>query len=193
MRWKVHGQRTLYQSDWVNVEVADVELPDGRRLDHHVLRMNRQSASAAVIDDQGRVLMLWRHRFITDRWGWELPCGWVNPGEDPAEATRREVLEETGWESGPLKLLCSYGADVGISDARFHLYQADGATWQGPPTDNTEATRVAWIPLSEVRELLDRGQVDDAASITALLYLLAFAPIGTAMKPGETVPEAGAS
>jgi 8-oxo-dGTP pyrophosphatase MutT (NUDIX family) len=193
MRWKVHRQRTLYQSDWVNVEVADVELPDGRRLDHHVLRMHRQSASAALIDDQGRVLMLCRHRFITDRWGWELPCGWVNPGEDPAEAARREVLEETGWEPGTLKLLCSYGADVGISDARFHLYQADGATWQGPPADNTEATRVAWIPLSEVRELLNRGLVDDAASITALLYLLAFAPIGTAMKPGEPVPEAGAS
>jgi 8-oxo-dGDP phosphatase len=57
----------------------------------------------------------------------------VNRGEDPTEATRREVLEETGWEPGPLKLLCSYGADVGISDARFHLYQADGASWQGPP------------------------------------------------------------
>jgi hypothetical protein len=52
---------------------------------------------------------------------------------------------------------------------------------------------VAWIPLSEIRELLDRGQVDDGASITALLYLLAFAPIGTATKPGQTVPEAGAS
>jgi 8-oxo-dGTP pyrophosphatase MutT (NUDIX family) len=92
-----------------------------------------------------------RHRFITDRWGWELPCGWVNPAEDPAEA-RREVLEETGWEPGPVKLPCSYGADVGISDARFHLCQADGAARQGPPTDSTEATRVAWIPLSEVRE-----------------------------------------
>jgi 8-oxo-dGTP pyrophosphatase MutT (NUDIX family) len=88
--------------------------------------MHRQSASAAVIDDQGRVLLLWRHRFITDRWGWELPSGWINPGEEPAEATRREVLEETGWEPGPLTLLCSYGADVGISDARVHLYQADG-------------------------------------------------------------------
>lgn len=183
MHWKVHGQQTLYQSDWVNLELADVELPDGRHLDHHVLRMHHQSTSAAVIDDQGRVLMLWRHRFITDRWGWELPCGWVDPGEDPAEATRREVLEETGWEPGPLKPLCSYGADVGISDARFHLYQADGATWQGPPADNTEATRVAWIPLNEVRELLDRGQVDDGASITALLYLLAFAPTGTSSMP----------
>ena len=193
MRWKVHGQRTLYQSDWVNVEVADVELPDGRHLDHHILRMHRQSASAAVIDDQGRVLLLWRHRFITDRWGWELPSGWVKRGEDPAEAARREVLEETGWEPGPLKLLCSYGAEIGISDARFHLYQADGATLKGPPADTTEAARVAWIPLSEVRELLDRGQPDDGASITALLYLLAFAPIGTAIKPGETVQEAGAS
>ena len=119
-------------------------------------------------------------------------CGWVNPGEDPAEATRREVLEETGWESGPLKLLCSYGADVGISDARFHLYQADGATWQRSPADNTEAARVAWIPLSEVRELVDRGQVDDGASITALLYLLAIAPSGAA-KSGQTVLESGAS
>jgi 8-oxo-dGDP phosphatase len=153
--------------------------------------LHRQSASAAVIDDRGRVLLLWRHRFITDRWGWELPSGWINPGDEPAEATRREVLEETGWEPGPLTLLCAYGADVGISDARFHLYQADGATWQGPPTDNIEAARVAWIPLIQVRDLLDRGQLDDGASITALLYLLAFAPIGTAMKPGETVPEAG--
>ena len=126
-------------------------------------------------------------------WGWELPGGWVNLGEDPAEATRREVLEETGWEPGPLKLLCSYGADVGISDARFHLYQAEGATFQGPPADTTEAAQVAWIPLSEVHELLNRGQVDDGASITALLYLLAFVPIGTAMKPAETVPEAGAT
>ena len=52
---------------------------------------------------------------------------------------------------------------------------------------------MAWIPLSAVRELLDRGQLDDGASITALIYLLAFAQIGTAIKPGETVQEAGAS
>jgi 8-oxo-dGTP pyrophosphatase MutT (NUDIX family) len=138
--------------------------------------------SILVVDDGGRGRLAVHTEHVM-----------VNRGEDPAEAARREVLEETGWEPGPLKLLCSYGADVGISDARFHLYLADGASWQGPPADATEAARVAWIPLSEVRELLDRGQVDDGASITALLYLLAFAPIGTEMKPGQTVPEAGAS
>ena len=44
-----------------------------------------------------------------------------------------------------------------------------------------------------VRGLLARGQLDDGASITALLYLLAFAPAGTAIKPADTVPEAGAT
>jgi 8-oxo-dGDP phosphatase len=172
MRWKVHGQQELYASDWVNLELADVELPDGRRLVHHVLRMPRQSAVTAVVD-RGRVLLLWRHRFITDRWGWELPAGWVDPGEVPAAAARREVLEETGWRPGPVSLLCSYSSDHGISDARFHLFRADGATDEGPPTDPTEAARIEWIPLSDVRTLAAQGAIDDGATLTALLFLLA--------------------
>jgi ADP-ribose pyrophosphatase YjhB (NUDIX family) len=139
------------------------------------------------------VLLLWRYRCITDRWGWELPGGWVNPGKDPAEATCRVVLEETGWVPGPLKLLCcsSDGAEVGSSDARFHL--ADGSTWQRSPADTPAAAQLAWFPFSEVRELLDRGQLDDGGSITALPYRLAFVSVGAAMQPGQTVPEAGAS
>ena len=40
--------------------------------------------------------MLWRHRFITDSWGWEIPAGGVDAGETPEDAAAREVLEETG-------------------------------------------------------------------------------------------------
>jgi 8-oxo-dGTP pyrophosphatase MutT (NUDIX family) len=173
MQWKVHGQRELYASDWVNLELADVELPDGRRLAHHVLRMPRQSAVTAVVD-RDRVLLLWRHRFITDRWGWELPAGWVDPGEDPAAAARREVLEETGWRAGPVTLLRSYSSDHGISDARFHLYRADSATYEGPPTDPAEAARIEWIPLSDVRSLAEQGAIEDGATLITLLLLLAF-------------------
>src|SRR5262245_57017960 len=149
MQWKVHGHQILYTSEWVTLELADVELPDGRRLDHHVVRMPRQSAVVAVVDAD-RVLMLWRHRFITDRWGWELPAGWVDPGEDPGMAASRDVEEETGWRPGPLAMLASFASDHGITDSRFFLYRSDTATFQGDPEDSNEASRVEWIPLGRI-------------------------------------------
>jgi 8-oxo-dGDP phosphatase len=174
MEWKVHGHQQLYASEWVNLEIADVELPDGQRLAHHVLRLPRTSVVIAMVDDAERVLMLWRHRFITDRWGWELPAGWVEPGEDPATAASREVLEETGWRPGPLQPLCSFSADHGISDSQFRLFRADKATYEGPPTDSAEASRVEWVPLASVRGLIERHEIDDGATLTALLLLIAF-------------------
>lgn len=52
------------------------------------------SAGAVVTDPEGRVLLL-EHIFRPSS-GWGIPGGFLEPGEDPAEAVRREVLEETG-------------------------------------------------------------------------------------------------
>jgi hypothetical protein len=60
----VHGQ--IYGSRWVEVSLVDVELPDGERFEHHVLRLP-SAAGLAVLDEAERVRMTWRHRFICDR------------------------------------------------------------------------------------------------------------------------------
>ena len=65
MRWKVFGERPIYENRYVRVTLVDVEPPDGRRFEHHAVRLNHV-ALALVLDDEDRVLMLWRHRFITD-------------------------------------------------------------------------------------------------------------------------------
>ena len=176
MEWKVHGRRMPYTSDWVSVELADVELPDGRRFEHHVLRIPRHSVTVVVTDDQGRVLLLWRHRFTIDRWGWEVPAGWADAGEPPERAARREVEEETGWRPGPLRRLCSYYALPGISDQAFTVFHAHGATYQGPPPDRSEASRVAWVPLASLKKLVAEGLLSDGPSLTALSFALAFPP-----------------
>jgi hypothetical protein len=48
MKWKVRGRRTLYESEWVNLTLEDVEVAQGRRFDHHVIRMPRQSVAVVV-------------------------------------------------------------------------------------------------------------------------------------------------
>jgi 8-oxo-dGTP pyrophosphatase MutT (NUDIX family) len=177
MRWMVHGERSLYDSDWMRLVLVDVEVPQGARFDHHVVRFPQSAAGTVVHDPARGVLLMWRHRFITDTWGWEIPAGRIEPGESPEQAAHREALEETGWRPGPLRPLAAYAPSNGSSDQVFNLFLAEGATHVGEPTDPAESERVEWVPVERVRELIERGGVYDGLSLTALLWALAFGAI----------------
>jgi 8-oxo-dGTP pyrophosphatase MutT (NUDIX family) len=177
VRWTVHGERSVYDSEWMRLVLVDVEIPGVRRFDHHVVRYPQPASGTIVRDPERGVLLLWRHRFITDTWGWEIPAGRIEVGETPAEAASRETLEETGWRPGALTRLGSYAPSNGSSDQIFHLFVAAGATHEGEPTDIGESERVAWVPVDQVRELIAGGQLTDGLSLTALLWALAFAAI----------------
>jgi 8-oxo-dGTP pyrophosphatase MutT (NUDIX family) len=175
MRWTVHGRRELYESEWVNLWLEDVELPDGQRLQHHVLRMPRRSVTVVVLDEDGeRVLLLWRHRFITDTWGWEVPAGWTEGDEALEETARREVEEETGWTPLSLTQLTTYYALPGLADLHFTMFRADGARYLGAPSDGSEASRVEWVPIANLQKLVDEGHITDGPSLMALSFTLAF-------------------
>ena len=179
MRWNVHGERNLYESEWVTLSLVDVEIPDcgpghpARRFEHHVVRMPAPAAGVVVHDPDKGVLLLWRHRFITDTWGWEIPAGKVDPGETAEVAASREAREETGWEVKSLTHLCTYAPVSGGGDHRFELYYADGATYVAEPTDPSEAERIEWVPVEELRNEILAGRVDNGLSLTALLWCLA--------------------
>jgi 8-oxo-dGTP pyrophosphatase MutT (NUDIX family) len=151
--------------------MLDVEVPGGPRFEHHVLRSPGPAVSAIVRSEQG-VLLLYRHRVLTGRWGWELPGGGVQTGEGLADAAARETLEETGWQPGPLTPLFGYDPMVGISDLRAHVFVADGATYKGDPEDAGESSRVEWVGLESLPQLMRGGHVNEGVTLTGLLWWL---------------------
>jgi 8-oxo-dGTP pyrophosphatase MutT (NUDIX family) len=173
MRWTVHGERAIYSSAWVNLHLVDVEIPGGPRFEHHVIRMPQPAAGVVVHDPQRGILLLHRHRFITDTWGWEIPAGRIEAGEAPEAAAARECLEETGWEAANLLHLVTYRYANGVSDGTFWLYLAHGAHHRSDPTDPAESERIDWVPVAEVRRLVRDHQVADGLSLTALLWVFA--------------------
>ncbi|QKV93927.1 NUDIX domain-containing protein [Streptomyces sp. NA02950] len=171
MQWKTYGERQIYTNPWVNLCLVDVEQPDGRRWEHHVVRL-RHLAVAAVVNEQREVLMMWRHRFITDAWAWELPMGLIEEGESPEAAAAREVEEETGWRPGPMKPLV-YGEPAnGITDSQHYVFRADGAIHIGDPTEKNESDRIEWIALDRIRGMIDRREIVSSGSLVGLLYVL---------------------
>jgi 8-oxo-dGDP phosphatase len=172
-RWTIHGERLVDDTRHLRLSVASVELPDGVHFEQYVLRVPK-AAMMVVVDDQDRALMMWRHRFIIDRWVWELPGGYVDPDEDPAVTAAREVEEETGWRPRSVELLTSMQPMVGSADAENLLFLGKGADFIGEPEDINEVERVEWVPLGSVRHRIAKGEIVGAASQVGLLHVLAF-------------------
>ncbi|MFF1934597.1 NUDIX domain-containing protein [Streptomyces sp. NPDC058228] len=181
--WQIHGERTVYDNRWVKLTLVDVEPPGVERFEHHVVRLHHVSI-AAVLDAQDRVLMLWRYRFVADKWGWELPGGIVDKGEDARATALREVEEETGWRPDSLDHVVTFQPVIGMVDSPHAIYVGKGAQHVGDPTDIEEAGHVAWVPLADIPGLMARGELMGAGRLVALLHVLA--------SRGESVPTASA-
>lgn len=170
MRWKNLGEHTVYENPWLRMNLADVELPDGRHLDHYVIRQ-RPVALATAVNEANEVLLIWRHRFITDSWGFELAAGVVEDGEDIEAAAAREMLEETGWRPGPLKHLLTVEPSNGMTNSRHHIYWSTSAEHIGDPEDAIESSRREWVPLAGVPDLIASGKIHAANAVAGLLLL----------------------
>jgi 8-oxo-dGDP phosphatase len=168
LRWLQHGERTVYESPWVRVTRVDVTPPDGHRFEHHAVRL-KKVASVVILDDGNRVLLVWKHRFITNSWGWETPGGIVDDGETGEQAAVRETVEETGWRPEGLRLLAAFQPMPGLVDTPHEVYFSRCAVKVGEPSDAVEAGLVQWVALADVQALIKRGDIAGSGSLVGLL------------------------
>jgi 8-oxo-dGTP pyrophosphatase MutT (NUDIX family) len=171
-QWRTFGERAIYGGPGLRLGQIDVELPDGGRHWHHVVRLP-QAAMLALVDDQDRTLLVRRHRVVPDRWGWEIPGGLVDDDEQPADAARRELEEATGYRAGKVQHLVTFQPVAGIVDAEHTVFAGRNPEQVGEPTGATGITRAEWVPLASVPGLVESADIWDAGSLVALLTLLA--------------------
>lgn len=167
-RWTIHGEQLVDDSRRARVSIAAVELPDGAGFEQYVMRVPT-SAAVVVLDDEDRVLLMHRHRFVIDRWVWELPGGYVDPGEHPAAAAAREVLEEIGYAARSIEPLGSFQPMTSMIDSENFLFLARGAVDAAAARNVDGAERLEWMSLERAVALTETGQVAGAGSVIGLL------------------------
>ena len=171
-RWVVHSERSIYESPWVTVGLADISQPSGDRFEHHTVTLP-PAAMTVVLDKAGdHVLMSWRHRFVPDVWNWELPAGLIEDGESAADAAQREIEEETGYRVDAVEHLVTFEPMIGTARSAHHVFVARGVEHAGPATEVNEGV-FEWVPLADVPELIAKGRIVSSGSLIGLLHVLA--------------------
>ena len=113
--------------------------------------MDPKVAAAVLLEKDGRVLLV---RRVNEpfRGQWTLPAGFVNGGEDPAEAAERECLEETGLRVRAERV---YDVIAGMEHERgadfIIVYQAEYISGELCPADDADA--VEWFPRNDLPPL----------------------------------------
>ena len=110
--WRTLGEEPFVRTPWFQVDLADVELPDGRRIDHYLFRVP-PVVLTAMQDEHGRVLLILRYRFIPGTWGWELPSGLADPAEDFAAAAAREISRKRAGNRKARSFCCGLKSPPG--------------------------------------------------------------------------------
>lgn len=167
MERRIDGE-TIYDGKIVRLVVDHALLPDGTVAVREVV-FHPGGVGVLALDENGNVPLVKQFRYPIQKLLLEIPAGKLEPGEDPGEAARRELSEETGCEADEMIYLGYALASPGFCNEALHMYLARGLRRIGQHLDQDEFLDVVYMPFEElVRQVMD-GTITDAKTIATTL------------------------
>jgi ADP-ribose pyrophosphatase len=168
MAEKIIRSEYLYRGSILKLRLDQVRLPSQRIVAREIVE-HRGAVAIVALDKDERVLLVRQYRSAAARHLLEIPAGTLEEGEDPNLCAVRELREETGYSAARWELLGQFYASPGFCTEKMFLFLARDLSDGAATPEDDEVITVAWMPLADALEAIERGEILDAKTMIGLL------------------------
>jgi len=186
LEWEELSTEHIIQNEWIDFRSSRFRFPDGSEFEPYYSYSRRDYVVIVASDTEGKYICVRQFRHGIRKVTVEFPAGGIersdgkeyggNPeanAEDALEAAKRELLEETGYESDEWQHLLTVPSNATIADNYGHLYVAKNCRKvQGQNLDETEFLNVELHSDDEIEKMISDGSFPQAVHIAAWLLAL---------------------
>ena len=149
----------------------------------HITVQKPEFAVIAALDEARNLLLVRQYRHGTDRAYWALPGGFVDPGETPVAAARRELIEETGYAANSASCVGSLHPVPAFLKTVAHVVLCEDLRQDPQAVLDEEIESTAVMPLETAIERIFSGEIDEMQAVSAILLVNEFLRRRSADRP----------
>jgi 8-oxo-dGTP pyrophosphatase MutT (NUDIX family) len=171
MASKLISQTYLSEHRYFTARRDAYQMESGKIVDPYFVVELPPSATAMAITNDQQVILLEQYRHPVGETLYELPGGFIEPGEDPISAIERELLEETGFKFDHIERLGETMANPGVLNNTTQLFLATGGIQvQEQQLDANEEIRLLFQSIETTRQWLMESRIKQSMHALCLFY-----------------------
>ncbi|MBQ6128215.1 MAG: NUDIX hydrolase [Lachnospiraceae bacterium] len=173
LEWEEISCEHIVKDEWIDIRKSAFRFPDGSVFEPYYSYSRKDYSVIVAEDENGDYLCVRQYRQGIRKVTNEFPAGGIENGsgpEDALSAAKRELLEETGYESSDWRHLLTIASNATIADNHAYIYYARGCRKvRDQSLDETEFLKVTKHSADEIEQLIANGDFEQSMHVLAWL------------------------
>ncbi|MDJ0625382.1 MAG: NUDIX hydrolase [Candidatus Caenarcaniphilales bacterium] len=156
--------KLIHKGSILEFKLDKVRLPNGKTSSRELV-LHPGGIVIIPITRDGKFVLVEQYRYATGEKLTEFPAGRLNLKEDPTEAARRELTEETGYTAGKIESLGFIYTAPGFCNEKLFMFLATELQEGKPNPDEDEFVRTIHLSRDELSQKIKSREITDAKTI----------------------------